>query len=384
MENETNLNEEVRDDLEVVDEEKEEDNSLEFDESEVDEKEAERTAMELEQREAKAVANIRARQRSRGYESASIEEKREIYSEGRIIPLEGYEDFETDADIRWKEYTDLIGAEKSKRILTGKVVRIAEEEGSDGTVRRYVCVPYGENFEIKIPITQFDTRYARNPELAKNDGRVRARLNLRIDSIVDFTITKVFETGYALGNRVDAMNRKAFTYFLPHGNRKPIISEGVIVPARICYKTMTQVCVEVCGMEKVLKQEDVTYKRIADVREELKGKKEVLVKITTLNVEDKGDKKYSITFKCSIKEASPNPMKKHFDKLEIGSRFAGSVAAVNESGIFVNIETYDVTVLCGASREFPNPGVGERVFFEIDGRDEKEYKVHGHLIHIIN
>lgn len=31
MENETNLNEEVRDDLEVVDEEKEEDNSLEFD-----------------------------------------------------------------------------------------------------------------------------------------------------------------------------------------------------------------------------------------------------------------------------------------------------------------------------------------------------------------
>ena len=384
MENETNLTEDVRDALEVVDEEKEEESSLEFDESEVDEKEAERIAKELEQREAKVVANIRARQRSRGYESASLEEKREIYSEGRIIPLEGFEDFETDADIRWKEYTDLIGAWKSGRILTGRVVRIAEEDGSDGSVRRYVCVPYGENFEVKIPITYFDERYSKNLELAKNDGRVRARLNLRIDSIVDFIIENVNENGYAIGNRVEAMHQKAITHFLPRGNRKPIISEGVIVPARICYKTMTQVCVEVCGMEKVLKQEDVTYKRIADVREELKGKKEVLVKITSLNLEDKGNRKYSVTFRCSIKEATQNPMKKHFNKLEIGSRFAGTVSAVNESGIFVNIDAYRVTVLCGASREFPNPGVGERVFFEIDGRDEKEYKVHGHLIHIIN
>lgn len=56
MENETNLNEEVRDDLEVVDEEKEEDNSLEFDESEVDEKEVNVQLWNWNKGEAKAVA----------------------------------------------------------------------------------------------------------------------------------------------------------------------------------------------------------------------------------------------------------------------------------------------------------------------------------------
>lgn len=312
--------------------------------------------------------------------TATPKERRELYYDHLYSTDDDYADYKSEAQIRQEEYNELLIAMKSKKILTGMISHQEEQKGIGDTPRRFACVPYGDNFDVLIPFPWLEPGdYSK-----MDDNWVVRRLDDRVGSTVDYIITSINEvTGICVANRLEAMQIKAASAYLPRGRREPNLQEGFKALARVCYRKKNSMCVEVEGIETELPAGEIAHRRIANVRDEFGSVTKIPVKLKRVEIERIGNAT-RIEIKASAREATANPMVRKFKRFVKGHRFQGIVAGNDGANYFVNEISYNATVLCSIDRQLEvMPAIGDKVWFFVDGTNEEEFRVHGRIVKII-
>ena len=217
-----------------------------------------------------------------------------------------------------------------------------------------------------------------------DDNWVVRRLDDRVGSTVDYIITSINEvTGICVANRLEAMQIKAASAYLPRGRREPNLQEGFKALARVCYRKKNSMCVEVEGIETELPAGEIAHRRIANVRDEFGSITKIPVKLKRIEIERQANST-RIEIKASAREATANPMVRKFKRFVKGHRFQGIVAGNDGANYFVNEISYNATVLCSIDRQLEvMPAIGDKVWFFVDGTNEEEFRVHGRIVKII-
>lgn len=316
---------------------------------------------------------------------ASAQEKRELYKSDYIVAIDEKLRSVKETDQRRRDYLELVHAQKSKGILRGTIVGRDDEYGTSGNLRQFAVVVHGQ-FIVRIPFYELVPHYKPNPSRTEKENNkiIRDMINARIGSEIEYCVLDVTEaSGSALGSRVMAMRSIMYAhYFLPAG--KKLIDKGNKVEARVCYSTKHIVCVEVFGVECILREGDISHRRLIDARKLYKPGDIVQVKITDIERNKtvvNGKNAVSVKLKCSIREATENPAKTYWNVFKEGNTFQGRVVQITEDGIFVKINGFEVTVLCMPPKEFKLPELDSTVKIAIFKKNLEQYRISGYILH---
>jgi len=309
---------------------------------------------------------------------ASSEERKEHYSDQHIIPLDERPSFETPGEKNRRHYLELYEAWRAGQILTGRISMVEEHKGM------VVAAIFYHNFKIMIPLP-FLAELRREVKGTKKEQEETARrlANERLGSEISYIIKSIDEGNLiAAGDRLAAMKSERQAYYLKKRYSRYLINEGDIVEARICYVEKGSVCVEVRGVEKVLREVDCLWTRTRDLREHFRSGDRVPVKITKLertsSIEN-GRNKVAMNIAVSIKEATPNPKAHWFNKISEGATMCGEVTQTTEHGVFVKLKDMDYDILCPPNKDFPTPPVGTNVLVGIWRKNEDTYSMSGFI-----
>lgn len=340
-------------------------------------------------------------QQIRGITQASRDEKREIYSDGGIIPLGDELQFKSEGQKRHEEYITLVGSKRSHSCLTGTVHSISTHAG-----RICAVVRYG-NFTVLIPSEKFLSDREEKAIAGQTDEGEKLRMRRRyatqrIGSQVDFVVTAIDEIEMlATGDRHEAMEIKKQAWYLSHrqNSTRPVLEKGTRAEARVVMATRNMLFVEVFGIEFVLREHDIAYVQIPNVSAEYPVGSTVPVIFTKLERE-RTDSGMSIRAQVSVKEAVSDPRKKEFDLVNLKDVVSATVTGVNENGIIVRLGgmTGKQDAMCqfqkktkanGFSSEYEVPEIGKNVIVKIrkkeefDSRQNPIYRVYGDIVRVL-
>lgn len=322
-----------------------------------------------------------------GLNSASKRRKKKIYNDSSlIIPLNDELQVETEGQKRKKEFIKLEESRRTQKPLTGIVSGVKTING-----RLIAVVEYGQ-FMVNIPAELFLVFSAKDEEKLKNpdekEDYIRLLMNQRISSEVDFIIIGIDEEEMiATGDRVAAMNRIARNYYFGKNKRAEfILNRGSIVEARIVATTTISMTVEIFGREKRLKQDQISYTRIADVGSEYSVGDVILIKIMALE-RKKENGQLKLGFTVSAKEALEDSRARYYRMYEKNQLTCAKVTGIEEYGIFAKLEGSQgkLDVLC----EFPRndkitlPPVGSKLLVKITDKVEENYRIYGVIVRVL-
>lgn len=339
-------------------------------------------------------------QQIKGITQASRQKKREIYSDNNIIPLHDALQFESEGQKRRKDYMELVSSKRSMSPLTGKVFSITTTDGKICAVIKYGC------FTVLIPSEKLlSIREETAIEKVEDEGeKVRMRRRYaqqRIGSEIDFVVAAVDEENMvAVADRRRAMEIKKQAWYLAHEqNGEPALRKGTLVEARVVEASRNMLCVEVFGIEYVLREHDIAYVQIPDVSAEYPVGTTVPVVFTELE-RTKKDEGIVIHGRVSIKEAMPDPRKTEFDRIQLKDVLSAVVTGTNENGIIVRLggmegkqdamcQFQKVTRSRGFSVNSEIPEIGRAVIVKIrkkeefDSKKQPIYRVYGDIIRVL-
>lgn len=349
---------------------------------------------------AGAKKNEGSQQQIKGITQASRQKKREIYSDNNIIPLHDSLQFESEGQKRRKDYMELVSSKRSLSPLTGSIFSITTTDGRICAVVNYGC------FTVLIPSEKLlsareEAAIDKEEDEGEKTRMCRRYATQRIGSEIDFVVAAVDEESMvAVGDRRRAMEIKKQAWYLAHEqNGEPALKKGTLVEARVVEASRNMLCVEVFGIEYILREHDIAYVQIPDVSAEYPVGTTVPVVFTELERTRK-DEGIVIHGHVSIKEAVTDPRKKEFDRIQLKDLLSATVTGTNENGIIVRLggmngkqdamcQFQKKTKSRGFSANADIPEIGRNVIVKIrkkeefDSKKQPIYRVYGDIIRVL-
>lgn len=396
-------NEAITEETEEIEEsvESEEDDNEVVTEDEIEESNApeqrdqEAIAKEEEKEREEATKKTEAAQKNhlqnmdlytREFSAASRAVKKMLYQDSEVIPLKDKVSYTSEGEKKRIDMLELIDSQKSKKILTGKVVAMVMQ----GKIPCAI-VKFGEYYRVLIPYEFFvverehDKKLLASMKPSEQLDQKRFMINQRITSEVDFIVNRIDEENEVIiGNRVQAMQKKFRNWYLGTSPRtgEYLLSEGKVVEGRVVFSTSDYATIEVFGKEVRLTAEDLSWRYIPDISAEFEVGQTVPVCITALEREKIG-KAVNVKTKFSVKLAKPDNRMVYFNKYPINTVVSGVVSGVNEYGIFTRIEDEDggMDILCQFSdHDDEIPPVGSKVLIYILQKNEEKLRIFGRIV----
>ena len=228
------------------------------------------------------------------------------------------------------------------------------------------------------------------------EKHIRLLMNHRIMSEVDFIVRGIDEEALtAVGDRLAAMHHMMEAYYFGKDRTgKWLINKGDLYEGRIVSTSVSNLIVEVRGMEFKVKPEDISYSRIPDVSQEYRVGETVPVRFTAVERERVKKGSYRITAKVSIKAASEDPRERYYNMYSRGTLVSAYVAALEPFGIFCRLEDKfgKMDVLCKFDKSNKDeyrelPHIGDTVVLQITDKyhnEEEGYRMLGKIIYTVS
>jgi hypothetical protein len=327
---------------------------------------------------------------------AGKKKKRQLYSDGNVVLLGDTPEYVSAGEKKKREYLELLDSHESGRVLKGICTGTSYVGG-----KLCAVVRYGEYYRIIIPYEMFLKPKASDVEYMQENKKdaekhIRLLMNHRIMSEVDFIVRGIDEEALtAVGDRLAAMHHMMEAYYFGKDRTgKWLINKGDLYEGRIVSTSVSNLIVEVRGMEFKVKPEDISYSRIPDVSQEYRVGETVPVRFTAVERERVKKGSYRITAKVSIKAASEDPRERYYNMYSRGTLVSAYVAALESFGIFCRLEDKfgKMDVLCKFDKSNKDeyrelPHIGDTVVLQITDKyhnEEEGYRMLGKIIYTVS
>lgn len=335
---------------------------------------------------------------------ASRRAKRRIYSEDEVVTIDPDTKVETEADKRRATWLELVQSAKSHTILEGTLVSCKRTKNGDNVL---AVVSY-KDATVYIPakfLFEFDESailYNEDSGITKEAAMLNAQLyytNLRFGMPVKFVCIQVFENdpnnpeggAIAYASRIAAIQQLARESFVDKtADGKPLLYEGLEAQGTITYLSRTGVGVEVFGVDAFIPSNELSWRRIGDVRTDEADYhvgQNIVVKIGEVS-----EVKYTpvgsdqtfnlIHARMSAREAQSNPNVKWFNFFEEGQIVLGQVTQITEDGIFV-FAANKRDMLCEFPQNLQIPPIGSLVQVKVMHKRESDKAIYAVIRKII-
>ena len=316
---------------------------------------------------------------------ATAKQAKEIYQDETIETFGEELMIEEFGKTRKKEYIALYEAIRTDSVLRGTITSCYMDEATK-TVNVAIVQ---NNFKIIIPLPCLidipEDMLEKQRELT-NDRQLnflKMMGNMRIGSVIDFMPRQINEyEGICIASRIMALNKVKYLNYFPQIDRPyPLVREGSVVQGRVCYTKKASMCVEVGGVEVIMRQVDISYLRISDVQEMYHPGDYVPVKVNKIEfIKDEKGNVQDIRVEATIKEAMKNPQKENFNNYSLNESVRGLVTQRTSEGLFVRIKNTSCDVKCAPEKdidEMEKADVGDEVLIKIIAKDEENYRLKG-------
>lgn len=327
---------------------------------------------------------------------AGKKKKRQLYSDGNVVLLGDTPEYVSAGEKKKREYLELLDSHESGRVLKGICTGTSYVGG-----KLCAVVRYGEYYRIIIPYEMFLKPKASDVEYMQENKKdaekhIRLLMNHRIMSEVDFIVRGIDEEALtAVGDRLAAMHHMMEAYYFGKDRTgKWLINKGDLYEGRIVSTSVSNLIVEVRGMEFKVKPEDISYSRIPDVSQEYRVGETVPVRFTAVERERVKKGSYRITAKVSIKAAAEDPRERYYNMYSRGTLVSAYVAALEPFGIFCRLEDKfgKMDVLCKFDKSNKDeyrelPHIGDTVVLQITDKyhnEEEGYRMLGKIIYTVS
>lgn len=280
---------------------------------------------------------------------------------------------QTESDVARDHFLDMIESSKTGRYLTDKIIGVEKHSGG-GEPR---AVLFHGDYKVVIMASML-VNLPRDLRDQEPNSVYHYLLTKRIGSEVDYVIKGIDpEIGLAVGSRKEAMETKRRFYYLnPTSQGTYRIYAGLCCEARVMSVIPDGIFVELFGIDTYIPLRELSYTRLASAMGYYEPGDRVLVKVISINRED--PKKIIVS--ASVKQVSANPLDKAIEKIEAGSRYAGTVMLTDSQGVFVSLDM-------GAECRCPyplraRPPKGARVIVRVSGIDAERRRVWGNITYV--
>lgn len=321
---------------------------------------------------------------------AGQRKKRKIYNDGVVYTENGSVKINSANSKRREEYLNLVASQKSGNIQSGILI------GARVTEHSFVLaeIAYGDYFTVCIPAHYLIDMSIQPKEIASRLSAEDERstylnlVNRRIGSEVSFIVLQVNEgASIAYASRLHAMAKKARAYFIKEQRDGiPFIQPEMKVEAKVVQVNSIGIWVETFGVETFIRQEELSWMIIADVKELYEIGQTVIIKILSRepHVIKAGEKTIkTVAISASIKQLEKNPNEVNFGRFEIGQNMLGKVTRVTDAGVFVILGNNKAVALCHYPSVGAIPTLYSEVLVKISDLQKEGFKVYGKIQHII-
>lgn len=321
----------------------------------------------------------------RRFVKATVAQSKEIYGDEHVVTFDEELMIDTPGAQRRKQYIQFYEAIRTGSVMRGKITSCYVDEATNIVSVAIVQ----DSFKVIIPlpflmkISDEQIEKEREQSAVKQLNFLMMCGHMRVGSIIDYVPCQIDEyRGVVIASRLMAMDIRKRQNYLPYGgNKEPLVKTGMIVQARVCYTKKSSMCVEIGGVEAVMRQIDISYLRIQDVQTLYKPGDYVPVRILDVEfVRDEERKIKDVKVMANIKDAVRNPQKDNFNNYSIGESVRGSVVQRTADGIFVRIENTECDVMCSPEKdvvESDKADSGDIVLIKIIEKDETTYRIKG-------
>lgn len=345
--------------------------------------------------------------RGRKVKRATENMKKGIYrNDFYVETVEMGEKVITEKDIRKQEYETLAQAAFSTRsgrpvILKGTLIAVFEranitmaEIEYNGIYNSQANVKPFKYFSVLIPASMMlgmndPEKYAKEEMGIK--GGLPVMLSKRIGMPVDFMVFRVKESeGIAYASRIHAMSCIAnINYGSRNESDTPRLKAGTAVNATITGVNSNGIFVEAGGAETYIPQEELSYNRLGDCREEYSIGEKIQILIQQVESvvlkrvnrgQETGLKHFKI--KASVKALKKNPQETYYNSFSVGDVCAGKVSMITDEGYFVELKKHGYQVFCSTPQIRKMPIVGSTVTVRIRKKVDEQKKTFGEIISV--
>lgn len=322
---------------------------------------------------------LRTHYRAHKLTKASKEEKKDMFSSVHVVTESGELRAETESTMLREDMTELNASAQAKRILEGTIIGCRSINPESDTSTTIAELEFGHGTcNVIIPdyaLFNYDIEKYRTKEKQRE---VAKRVEDMIGSRVRFVV-KSFDqkTKTAYADRLKAMEFDSFNNYRRETREgRPRVVPGMLAEGRIVAVRKDSLVVYALGSEAVIKKDETSWFFISDLREVFQIDQMVTVKVLAtkeVEVEKYGKEKYNLVLtQLSIKQATVDPMTKHYDYFKVGGKYAATITGITESGTGVFVTLQDkVVCMCAYPKYGMLPTVGQKRVVEVTEKKEE-------------
>lgn len=270
-----------------------------------------------------------------------------------------------------KEWTAIYASYRSKTPLTGTVIgvdthRLAITDPVTKNVERkqILCLVIMD-FRVKVIIPQTEIWFEAETEFP--DFVVKKMVGAKID----YVITNVDRPGdCAIASRRMALGYERNRFFKDGRRTEP----GQIQTCNVLVVGPSRIIAECNGFDLHIRNRDLSYTAVADLRPEYKPGQELKAKLL------KADQKAG-TLEVSVKEINPNPFDDADKRHPVGSTRQAVISGTYAGGVFCRMSD-DTTCLCLYSPNYFNVEfyIGDSLLIAITKYDYSRKLIYGRIL----
>ncbi|SDB15309.1 hypothetical protein [Eubacterium oxidoreducens] len=265
-------------------------------------------------------------------------------------------------------WNDIRTSARTKKVLTGLIASVEAHKIGDAKVT-LVVVSY-HSYRVMIPIDEMNIASTGRQFSVPEQIRIA---NTMIGAEVDFIVTNVREKDrQCMGSRKGAMEAKRRDFYLA---KKPKITKGTIVEARVIAVTEQIVRLEVFGVEVFARVFDFDKRWTADARERYFIGQRIVVSIKNVVIGEDGSVKIEVGDKNLDQIPVPECVR--------GGKYLGQVTATANGAYFIRLQIGANAIAHSAETGYPLPCKRDDVVFVCTKQDEDTGCAYGVITRIV-
>ncbi len=270
-----------------------------------------------------------------------------------------------------REWTSIYASYRSRTPLTGTVIgvdthrlAVRNPETGETETREIQCLVLMD-FRVKVIIPQPEVWY--QPDAPFPDYVVRRMIGAK----VDYVITNVDREGEcAIASRRMALGYARNRFFRDRQRNEP----GRILQCNVLVVGPKRILVECNGFDISIRNRELSYTAIADLRSEYKPGQEISARL-------KSTDQQAGTIEISVKEVNPNPYFGAEKRHPVGSTRKAVISGTYAGGVFCRLSD-DTTCMCLYSPNYFKEEfyIGDSVLISISRFDDGKRQVYGRIL----